>query len=68
MVTLTKLLYRPKEAAEILACGHTKLYELLATGELRSITRGRSRLIPADALLEYVNRISSAGEPLARWA
>jgi len=55
---MEKLMYRPAEAAQIVSQGRTKLYEALASGELRSVKVGRSRLIPADALVEYANRLA----------
>ncbi|WP_067825898.1 helix-turn-helix domain-containing protein [Actinomadura kijaniata] len=51
---LTKLLYDLNEAGELLSIGRTALYEEITSGRLRSVKRGKSRLIPADALLDYV--------------
>jgi excisionase family DNA binding protein len=61
MSELTKLLYKPAEAAMLVSQGRTKLYEAIASGELRSVKVGGSRLIPADALREYAERLA-AGE------
>lgn len=52
-----KLLYKVEEAAEILGIGRTKLFELLARKELRSVSIGSSRRITMDALVEYVARL-----------
>ena len=38
--------------------GRTSIYSLIASGELRSVKIGRSRRIPADALEEYVGRLT----------
>ena len=54
---LSRLFYKPAEAAIVLARGKTKVYDALASGELRSIKVGGSRLIPADALVEYAERL-----------
>jgi excisionase family DNA binding protein len=43
------------EAARRLRIGRTKLYELVMAGEIRSVTIGKRRLIPAHCLVEYVN-------------
>ncbi|MCQ4081141.1 helix-turn-helix domain-containing protein [Streptomyces sp. RB6PN25] len=52
-----RLVYTVAEAAHALRIGRSKLYELLASGEIESIHIGRSRKIPARALLDYVNRL-----------
>jgi excisionase family DNA binding protein len=51
---MEKLLLRPQECAQALGLGRSKVYELIANGELPSITIGRSRRIPLDALREWV--------------
>lgn len=48
------LLLRPTEAAEALAIGRTRLYELIRNGELESVLIGRSRRIKREALAAYV--------------
>ena len=45
---------RVEEAARVLALGRSKVYELMLSGELRSVTVGRSRRVPVEALNEYV--------------
>lgn len=37
--------------------GRTKLYELIASGELRTVKIGRRRFVPASAVEEYVARL-----------
>jgi excisionase family DNA binding protein len=56
-----KVLLRPSEAAELLAVGRSRLFELMASGELRSVKIGRSRRVPVAALTEYVERLVEAG-------
>ena len=51
---MEKLLYTPREAALLLSLSRTKVYELIASGELDSIQVGRSRRIPAEALNAFV--------------
>jgi len=52
-----QLLLTPEHAAELLAVGRTKLYELLRTGELESVRIGAARRIPAAALTAYVDQL-----------
>lgn len=50
------LLHAPERAAKRLDVGRTKIYELMRSGELKSIKIGRARRIPESALAEYVQR------------
>ena len=45
------------EAAHVLGCGRTLIYELLNAGELEAIKIHRLRRIPADSLSAYVDRL-----------
>jgi excisionase family DNA binding protein len=56
----SRLLLRPEEAAERLAIGRSKVYELLASGELASVRIGTSRRVPTDALQRYVAELQQA--------
>jgi excisionase family DNA binding protein len=49
-----KELYRVTEAMALLSIGRSVIYELLRSGRLRSVREGRTRLIPASAISEYV--------------
>jgi excisionase family DNA binding protein len=49
-----QLLLTPEQTAPALGIGRTKVYELLKTGRLESVTIGTSRRIPADALPRFV--------------
>ena len=51
-----KLLLRINDAAERLSLSRTNLYKFLMSGELESIKVGRTRLIPVDSLLDFINR------------
>lgn len=48
------LLLRVEDAAEALALSRTKVYELMASGELESVKLGRSRRVPVDAVATFV--------------
>jgi excisionase family DNA binding protein len=49
-----KALYRIPEAMQLLSMSRTVIYEQLRVGRLRSVRQGRTRLIPATAITEYV--------------
>jgi hypothetical protein len=51
------LVVKPRRACQLLACGNTRLYELLAAGELQSFKDGKkSRKIVVRSIVEYINR------------
>ena len=54
-----KQLYRVPDAMAVLSLSRSVIYELIRSGRLRSVTQGRSRLIPASALAEYVTLLES---------
>ena len=47
-------LYRVTEVMALLSLSRSVLYEELRSGRLRSVHRGRTRLIPAAAVAEYI--------------
>ena len=51
---MDRLLLRPDEAAEVLGVGRSKLYELLAAGDLPSVRIGRAVRVPVSALERWV--------------
>jgi excisionase family DNA binding protein len=51
---LDKHLYRINEAMETLSMGKTLIYEQMNAGRLRWVKQGRSRLIPATAITDYI--------------
>jgi excisionase family DNA binding protein len=54
-----KQLYRIGDAMTVLSLGRSAIYEQIRSGRLRSVTQGRSRLIPASAIAEYVALLES---------
>ena len=54
-----KQLYRVRDAMAVLSLGRSVIYEQIRSGRLRSVTQGRSRLIPASAIAEYVALLES---------
>jgi excisionase family DNA binding protein len=43
-----------KQACRLLGVGRSNLYEMLALGRVRSVKIGRRRLVPRDAIDEFV--------------
>ncbi len=58
---MEKILLTPAEATEVLAIGRSRIYEMLACGELPSLRIGRSIRIPAEALQEWVKAQQTGG-------
>ena len=54
---MPKLLLTVPEAARALSISRSKLYELLASGAIRSVRIDGSRRIPLDALTAYINSL-----------
>ena len=59
---LRKPLYRVAEAMELLSMSRAVIYEQLRSGRLRSVTQGRSRRVPATAILDYVALLEREAE------
>jgi excisionase family DNA binding protein len=53
-VAPSRQLYRIAEVMEILSLSRTVIYELIRSGRLRSVKEGRSRLVPASAITDYI--------------
>lgn len=48
------------EVMERLSVGQTKVYELMSSGELRSVKVGRARRVPSDELERFVARLDDS--------
>jgi excisionase family DNA binding protein len=57
-------LYRVPEAMVLLSLSRSVLYEELRNGRLRSVHVGRTRLIPATAIAEYVALLEREADAL----
>jgi excisionase family DNA binding protein len=55
------MLYRVPEAAQKLAISESKLWELLARGEIEGVKIDGSRRISHDALTGYIKRLAGGG-------
>ncbi len=49
-----KALYRITEAMQLLSLSRSVIYEQIRTGRLRTVKQGRTRLVPATAIADYV--------------
>lgn len=58
-------LYSVKETMTLLNLGKTTIFEQIRTGRLRSVKRGRSRLIPATAIREYIALLEKEAQEAA---
>jgi excisionase family DNA binding protein len=60
-VTVTKLLLSVEEAAEAIGVKRTTLYGLLRSGDVEGVKVGNRRLVPVEALEDYVERLRAEG-------
>ena len=59
---MEQLLVRPSEAAELLGLGRSKVYALIASGELPSVKIGKSIRVPVEELRQWVHgRVNAPG-------
>ena len=62
-----RIVVSPRRACHMLDCGTTRLYQLLAAGELESFLDGRSRKITVASIRRYVeHRLSTTPLPNRR--
>ena len=54
-----------KETMQFLCMGRTKLYETMNAGELKTVKRGRRRLIVAADAVAYVERLRQQSIPIS---
>lgn len=54
---VTPVLYGVDEAAEALRLSRSVIYELIRSGQLRTVKQGSRRLVPVAALGEYVESL-----------
>ena len=55
-------LYRIPEAMRLLGLSRSVIYKLIGSGRLRSVKEGTARLIPAEAIAEYVALLEAEAE------
>lgn len=54
------VVYRVEEAADALRISRSGIYELIRSGRLRTVKVGSRRLVPVEALTEYIDDLSAA--------
>jgi excisionase family DNA binding protein len=64
-VQAERIVFTVEEAAERLRIGRTLVYALVRSGDIESITIGRLRRIPCDALDDFVSRMRTVGQAYA---
>jgi excisionase family DNA binding protein len=57
-----KQMYRIADAVVVLSLGRTVIYEQIRSGRLRTVTQGRTRLIPASAITEYIKLLEQEAD------
>jgi len=60
----TRVVLTIEEAAQRLRIGRTTMYALVKTGQIRTVTIGRLRRVPAFCLDEYVQNLLANGTAL----
>ncbi|WP_327362046.1 helix-turn-helix domain-containing protein [Streptomyces sp. NBC_01296] len=48
------VLYRVSDATRVLGISRSVIYDLIRAGRLRTVKEGRTRLVPASAIADYV--------------
>ncbi|AVT38009.1 helix-turn-helix domain-containing protein [Plantactinospora sp. BB1] len=57
-----KALYRIPEAMALLSLSRSVIYEQIRSGRLRTVRQGRTRLVPAAAITDYVTLLEHETE------
>ncbi|QDP95084.1 helix-turn-helix domain-containing protein [Microlunatus elymi] len=52
---VSALAYRVEEAADAVGVSKSQIYELIRSGQLRTVKLGRRRLVPVQALADYID-------------
>ncbi len=60
-----KALYRIPEAMRLLSLSRSVIYNQIRAGRLRSVKEGSTRLIPADAIADYIALLKAEAEAKA---
>ncbi|MGW5376233.1 helix-turn-helix domain-containing protein [Nocardia sp. NPDC003999] len=58
----TAQLHPVPAACKRLGIGRSLLYELMDSGDLRSVKIGRRRLVPESALAEFIDRLAQGSD------
>jgi excisionase family DNA binding protein len=63
--TNSRIALKPAETADALGISRSKVYDLIASGQLPSVRIGNSLRVPVTALREWVDRQTTAGPEAA---
>ena len=63
---IERLLYRPAAAADAIGVSRSRIYELIASGEVPSVRVGRTLRVPVDALRRWVEQQVAEGKTQRR--
>ena len=55
---MTRLLHPTAEGAALIGVGRSTLYELIKSGEIKTVKIGRRTLIPHDELVRFVSTLT----------
>ncbi len=58
-VDQTPRLLSIKQACRVLGLGRSNLYAMMASGRIRSVTVGRRRFVPREAIDEFIASLST---------
>ena len=58
-MTEVQIFMTVEEAASALRIGRTRMFDMIAKGEIRSVLIGRSRRVSVDALRAYAKKLES---------
>lgn len=58
-------LHHVESVMERLGLGRSKVFELMASGQLRSVKVGRRRLVSESALSEFIDKLDAGGGGVA---
>lgn len=62
---MTRLLHPVDDAADNIGIGRSKMYLLIAAGEINTVKIGRRTLIPHDELVRYVDSLRDTNGAVA---
>lgn len=57
-----KALYRIPEAMRLLSLSRSVIYQQIRSGRIRSVKEGATRLIPAEAIADYIALLEAEAE------
>jgi excisionase family DNA binding protein len=56
-MTMDRVLLKVSEVAGAIGLSRSKTYELISRGDIESVMIGRSRRVPSEAVIDFVERL-----------